>query len=151
MASRTVGVVISAAAAAAEVTNRLDTFGADSQLSPDRIEAAALISVKTAACRRCYSPVIAESPAKASPSQISASHPPGLLAFKLKLTNCFVIPNGSSYLLVDTGYEYEWDGFVDELAKLHVGVDQISHRSSPTPTTTTQDWRRIFSPRIRRS
>ena len=34
---------------------------------------------------------------------------------KLKLTNCYLIPVNSRYLLVDTGYEWEWDTFQKRL------------------------------------
>jgi glyoxylase-like metal-dependent hydrolase (beta-lactamase superfamily II) len=50
-----------------------------------------------------------------------------LIAIKLKLTNCFLVPHGTSHLLVDTGYEYEWDRFTQELANHRVRVKDISH------------------------
>jgi len=50
-----------------------------------------------------------------------------LVALRLKLTNCFLVPHGKSYLLVDTGYEYEWERFTRELARHGVGVPDISH------------------------
>lgn len=49
------------------------------------------------------------------------------IAIKLKLTNCFLVPHGTSYLLVDTGYEYEWDRFTQELANHQARVKDISH------------------------
>ena len=50
-----------------------------------------------------------------------------LLTLKLKLTNCYLVPNGRAYLLVDTGYEYEWERLVGELARHGVGLQDISH------------------------
>ena len=49
------------------------------------------------------------------------------IAIKLKLTNCFLVPHKTSYLLVDTGYEYEWDRLTQQLAKHGVRVNDISH------------------------
>ena len=50
-----------------------------------------------------------------------------LIAIRLKLTNCFLVPHKTSYLLVDTGYEYEWHRFIQELASRRVRVQDISH------------------------
>jgi len=46
---------------------------------------------------------------------------------KLSVTNCYLIANGNSYLLVDTGYDYEWDLFYRRLAEAGVSFSQISH------------------------
>jgi len=54
--------------------------------------------------------MMVESPTKTSPLQLSASHSLGMRAFKLKLTNCFVIPNRSSYAA--------GAGFIPRMARL---------------------------------
>jgi hydroxyacylglutathione hydrolase len=47
--------------------------------------------------------------------------------FKLKVTNCYLVRAGEKYLLVDTGYEYEWERFCQQLAKVGVGLDEIGY------------------------
>ena len=46
---------------------------------------------------------------------------------KLKLTNCYLIPIESSYILVDTGYEWEWDTFQKGLEELNVRISDIDY------------------------
>ena len=38
-----------------------------------------------------------------------------LKVLKLKVTNCYLVGIGNQYLLVDTGYEYEWTLFCKRL------------------------------------
>ena len=45
----------------------------------------------------------------------------------LKFTNCFLIPVESKYLLIDTGYEYEWQDFMDGLEKNNVDINDIKY------------------------
>ena len=45
----------------------------------------------------------------------------------LKFTSCFLVPVGSKYLLIDTGYEYEWHDFMDGLGKNNVHIDDIKY------------------------
>jgi len=45
----------------------------------------------------------------------------------LKFTNCFLIPIESKYLLIDTGYEYEWQDFTDGLEKNNVQINDIKY------------------------
>jgi glyoxylase-like metal-dependent hydrolase (beta-lactamase superfamily II) len=44
---------------------------------------------------------------------------------KLKVTNVYLVRAGHSYLLVDTGYEYEWDLFRRRLREAGVGLAEI--------------------------
>ena len=44
---------------------------------------------------------------------------------KLKLTNDYLVPAGEKTLLVDTGYEYEWEAFCSRLSQAGVRPDQI--------------------------
>jgi glyoxylase-like metal-dependent hydrolase (beta-lactamase superfamily II) len=69
---------------------------------------------------------IAETKQQAT-SRIIDKEPMHLIAIQLKLTNCFLVPHKTSYLLVDTGYEYEWHRFIQELASRRVRVQDISH------------------------
>ena len=47
--------------------------------------------------------------------------------FKLKVTNCYLVRAGEKYLLVDTGYEYEWDLFCRRLAEAGVRQNEIGY------------------------
>ena len=44
---------------------------------------------------------------------------------KLKLTNYYLIPVNSRYLLADTGYEWEWDTFQKRLDEFNVRISDI--------------------------
>ncbi|MGB8213442.1 MAG: MBL fold metallo-hydrolase [Anaerolineales bacterium] len=46
---------------------------------------------------------------------------------KLKVTNCYLVRAGEKYLLVDTGYEYEWELFRKRLAEVGVRLDEIGY------------------------
>jgi len=46
---------------------------------------------------------------------------------KLSVTNNFLLKTGSSYVLVDTGYEWELGAFTKQLKQLHVQPSEISH------------------------
>jgi hydroxyacylglutathione hydrolase len=48
-------------------------------------------------------------------------------SFKLKVTNCYLVRAGEKYLLVDTGYEYEWERFGQKLAETGVRLDEIGY------------------------
>jgi glyoxylase-like metal-dependent hydrolase (beta-lactamase superfamily II) len=48
-----------------------------------------------------------------------------LQTLKLKVTNAYLVRAGEKYLLVDTGYEYEWDLFCRRLAEAGVRQDEI--------------------------
>jgi hydroxyacylglutathione hydrolase len=53
--------------------------------------------------------------------------PMNIKSFKLKVTNIYLLRAGEKYLLVDTGYEYEWERFCQQLAKVGVGQDEIGY------------------------
>jgi glyoxylase-like metal-dependent hydrolase (beta-lactamase superfamily II) len=48
-------------------------------------------------------------------------------SIKLRYTNCYLIRHQGGFLLIDTGYDYEWDRFVEGLARLGIGPGDISH------------------------
>lgn len=48
-------------------------------------------------------------------------------AVKLGVTNSYLIQTGQSYVLVDTGYEENWDRFCKRLKELNVSLSDISH------------------------
>ncbi len=50
-----------------------------------------------------------------------------MIELKLSVTNCFLIKAGQKYILVDTGYEYEWDRFCERLKAAGVSLSAISH------------------------
>lgn len=50
-----------------------------------------------------------------------------LISLKLSVTNCFLIRNKQKYILIDTGYEYDWDLFCGRLKEVGVGIGDISH------------------------
>jgi len=45
---------------------------------------------------------------------------------RLRYTNCFLVRHGGGFLLIDTGYDYEWDRFVEGLARLGIGPGDIT-------------------------
>jgi len=46
---------------------------------------------------------------------------------RLKFTNCFLIPIEKKYLLIDTGYEFEWQDFTEGLRKNNVQINDIKY------------------------
>jgi hydroxyacylglutathione hydrolase len=48
-------------------------------------------------------------------------------SIKLRYTNCYLIRHRGGVLLVDTGYDYEWDRFADGLARRGIEPGDISH------------------------
>ena len=50
-----------------------------------------------------------------------------ITALKLSKTNCFLIKNHNKYVLVDTGYEFEWALFSKRLREAGVDLSEISH------------------------
>lgn len=50
-----------------------------------------------------------------------------IINLKLSVTNCFLIKNGEKYILIDTGYEYEWELFCKRLYEAQVSINEISH------------------------
>jgi hydroxyacylglutathione hydrolase len=47
-------------------------------------------------------------------------------SIKLRYTNCFLVRHEGGVLLIDTGYDYEWDRFVEELSRLGIGPGDIT-------------------------
>jgi len=45
----------------------------------------------------------------------------------LKFTNCFLIPTETKYLLIDTGYEFEWQDFTEGLKTNNVHINDIKY------------------------
>jgi glyoxylase-like metal-dependent hydrolase (beta-lactamase superfamily II) len=50
-----------------------------------------------------------------------------IIELKLSVTNCFLIKTQKNYILVDTGYVYDWDLFCKKLEEASVSLHQISH------------------------
>lgn len=50
-----------------------------------------------------------------------------IIALKLSVTTCFLVKAGSRYVLIDTGYEYDWDIFRQKLQMAGIGLSRISH------------------------
>jgi glyoxylase-like metal-dependent hydrolase (beta-lactamase superfamily II) len=50
-----------------------------------------------------------------------------MIKFRLKYTNCYLIPIDSNYILIDTGYDWEWDLFQQKLSYYNVAISSISH------------------------
>jgi glyoxylase-like metal-dependent hydrolase (beta-lactamase superfamily II) len=46
---------------------------------------------------------------------------------KLSVTNCYLLRADNGYVLIDTGYEWEWGAFRNELKKAGVGFGDLSH------------------------
>lgn len=50
-----------------------------------------------------------------------------IIKLKLSVTNCYLIKNDSKYVLIDTGYECDFDMFKKKLSEENVSISQISH------------------------
>ena len=50
-----------------------------------------------------------------------------LIPINLSVTNCYLIKAGGRYVLIDTGYEEDWELFRTGLKKSGVELSQISH------------------------
>lgn len=50
-----------------------------------------------------------------------------LINLKLSITNCFLVKNKDKYILIDTGYEYEYELFRRRLKEVGVSIHDISH------------------------
>jgi glyoxylase-like metal-dependent hydrolase (beta-lactamase superfamily II) len=49
------------------------------------------------------------------------------ISIKLSYTNCYLIPVDSKYLLVDTGYAWEWKIFKKQLLEHHIAISDIRY------------------------
>ena len=50
-----------------------------------------------------------------------------IIPLKLSVTNCFLVKTGDQYVLIDTGYEYDWELFCKRLVAVEVSFSSISH------------------------
>lgn len=50
-----------------------------------------------------------------------------LIPLKLSVTTCYLVKAGEKYLLVDTGYEEDWDLFRTRLKEANVGLYEIGY------------------------
>ncbi len=50
-----------------------------------------------------------------------------IITLKLSVTNCFLIKTKHKYILIDTGYEEDWDLFCNRLKDANVNLSDISH------------------------
>jgi hydroxyacylglutathione hydrolase len=50
-----------------------------------------------------------------------------LLLFKLSVTNCYLIPAKDRWVLVDTGYDWEWEPFCAGMKALNLTFADITH------------------------
>ncbi|WP_432663706.1 MBL fold metallo-hydrolase [Wukongibacter baidiensis] len=71
-----------------------------------------------------YNPVINETELKKNKVELAKN---GIIELNLGVTNCFLIKNGDKYVLIDTGYEYEWDLFNEKLKEIGVSISDISY------------------------
>jgi len=50
-----------------------------------------------------------------------------IIPIKLSVTTCYLLKTSNQYVLVDTGYEEDWDLFTVQLKKVNVKLSEISH------------------------
>ncbi|MEJ2169956.1 MAG: MBL fold metallo-hydrolase [Desulfobacterales bacterium] len=50
-----------------------------------------------------------------------------MICIELKVTSCFLLPVGGNYLLVDTGYAYEFKDFLDKLHQKGIRIKDITY------------------------
>ena len=50
-----------------------------------------------------------------------------IITIKLSFTNCYLLPVNDNYVLIDTGYDYEWKLFREKLFEKNISVKQITH------------------------
>jgi len=50
-----------------------------------------------------------------------------IITLKLSFTNCYLLSVDDSYILIDTGYNYEWSLFKKRLLKNNITLKQITH------------------------
>lgn len=50
-----------------------------------------------------------------------------LIPIKLSVTTCYLVKTNKKFVLIDTGYEDDWDLFRNKLKNINVELSQISH------------------------
>lgn len=50
-----------------------------------------------------------------------------IIPLKLSVTTCYLIKTGDRYILIDTGYEEDWDLFQSRLKEAKISLSKISH------------------------
>lgn len=50
-----------------------------------------------------------------------------IIPIKLSVTTCYFVPADSQYVLIDTGYEEDWDLFLVQIQKANIKLSEISH------------------------
>ena len=58
-----------------------------------------------------------------------------IIPLRLSVTTCFLVRAGDGYLLVDSGYEADWDLFQRRLDAAKVALSEVHTFSSPITTT----------------
>jgi glyoxylase-like metal-dependent hydrolase (beta-lactamase superfamily II) len=50
-----------------------------------------------------------------------------IITIKLSFTNCYLLSVSDNYVLIDTGYSYEWELFKEKLSNNNISINQITH------------------------
>jgi glyoxylase-like metal-dependent hydrolase (beta-lactamase superfamily II) len=50
-----------------------------------------------------------------------------IIPIKLSVTTCYFVRANSRYVLIDTGYEEDWDLFLEQIQKVNIKLSEISH------------------------
>ena len=50
-----------------------------------------------------------------------------IIKIKLSVTNCYLVSSKNGYVLIDSGYDYEWELFKHKLAENGISMGQISY------------------------
>jgi glyoxylase-like metal-dependent hydrolase (beta-lactamase superfamily II) len=50
-----------------------------------------------------------------------------IITIKLSVTNCYLIELNENFILIDTGYDFEWTLFNKKLSEYNITVGQITH------------------------
>ena len=50
-----------------------------------------------------------------------------IIPIKLSVTTCYFVKSANGYILIDTGYEEDWELFCKRIKDAHVSLSQVSH------------------------
>ena len=50
-----------------------------------------------------------------------------IIPIKLSVTTCYLVKLEDGYILIDTGYEYDWELFHTRIQDVNISLSQISH------------------------